>query len=121
MNDTSNLNIPAELKEKYPKLLELILETKSMDDDERQYWFNIMPIMKSEQIEKLKEILITEKQKIQEINTHYSSDLQNVGKPSNFNAKTHKDKQRERIKEELEHEKQEETAEDALLGEIESH
>ena len=121
MNDTSNLNIPAELKEKHPKLLELILETKSMDDDERQYWFNIMPIMKSEQIEKLKEILITEKQKIQEINSHYNSDLQNIGQPNNFNAKSHKEKQQQRIKAGLEHEKQEETAEEALLGEIENH
>ncbi len=58
---TSKFYIPAVVQEKYPNLVPLILETESMDDEEREYWFQILPIMTPEQVEKFREILISEK------------------------------------------------------------
>jgi len=46
---------------------ELIVATESMDNDERQYWFDIMPSMTDAQIDRLYDILDTEKRKLQEL------------------------------------------------------
>ncbi len=118
MTDNSQLNIPESVKQKYPKLVELILATKSMDDDERQYWFNILPIMKSEQVEKLRKILITEKNKIAEIDSQYSNEVS--GSSSTFDAEKFQKKKENLAREEHEHESKEAALEDELLREIEN-
>lgn len=54
-------------------LIQLILGSKSLaNPDEKQNWFNLLPIMSDEQREKLKDILTREKQKLAEINQKYS-------------------------------------------------
>ena len=45
--------IDEESQAKYPELITMILATESMDDDERQYWFDIMPSMTDSQIDRL--------------------------------------------------------------------
>ena len=42
-----------EMQSKYSELIKLILNTESMDDDERQYWFDIMPSMTNAQNDRL--------------------------------------------------------------------
>jgi genome sequencing data, contig C250 len=56
--------IDEELIQSYPELIALIINTESMEDDERQYWFDIMPSMNYEQIQRLYDILHTEKKKL---------------------------------------------------------
>jgi len=81
-NANFNLRIPDEVKEKFPQLVEQIIASKSMDDDERNYWFSVLPIMTQTQIAELKDILDSEKRKLDEINKKYaekdnsSNDLQ---------------------------------------------
>jgi len=118
MNNTQ-LNIPESVKKKYPDLVNLVLETKSMDNDERQYWFNILPIMKEEQVTKLRNILETEKNKIAQIDSQYS----NVSAPkaaSNFNKEEFIKNKNELRAAEAAHEEHEEKLEDELLKEIEN-
>jgi hypothetical protein len=67
--------IPKAVKEKYPELIDLIKATESMDDQEREYWFQIMPIMTTDQIEKFRNILLTEKQQLQELDKEYEEEL----------------------------------------------
>jgi hypothetical protein len=50
------------------KLFDLILNTESMDDEERWYWFDIYKEMTEEQIERLYDILEEEKIKLEKIN-----------------------------------------------------
>ncbi len=52
-----------EVQAQYNELIQLILETESMDDDEKQYWFDIMPSMTDDQVDRLFNILETEKKK----------------------------------------------------------
>ena len=53
-------------------LVVLILQSKSMDtDEEKQSWFNLMPMMTPEQIAKLNDILTREKIKLTEIEKKY--------------------------------------------------
>lgn len=64
--------ISADFLEKMPDLIELVLRSRSMDkDEEKQSWFNLMPLMTDEQIAKLRDILVREKQKLEEIEKKY--------------------------------------------------
>ncbi len=67
--------ISDELQAKFPELIELIIATESMDDDERQYWFDIMPSMTDAQIDRLFDILETERRKLQELEVKYQKEI----------------------------------------------
>jgi hypothetical protein len=55
-----------------PDLIVLVLNSKSMDTkEEKQSWFNLLPLMNQEQITKLRDILTREKQKLEEIEKKY--------------------------------------------------
>lgn len=55
-----------------PDLIILVLNSKSMDTkEEKQSWFNLLPLMNQEQITKLRDILTREKQKLEEIEKKY--------------------------------------------------
>ena len=62
----------------YDELVKLILATESMDDDERQYWFDIMPSMTNEQIDRLYSILDTERNKLEKLEEKYQDEIKNL-------------------------------------------
>lgn len=56
----------------FAELIVLVLNSKSIDTkEEKQSWFNLLPMMSQEQIDKLKDILVREKQKLEEIEQKY--------------------------------------------------
>jgi hypothetical protein len=64
--------IPDAFLEKDPSLIILILNSKSMDTHEdKQSWFSLLPMMNDEQMTKLRDILVREKQKLDEIDAKY--------------------------------------------------
>lgn len=71
----SEFDIPKFVYSNYPQLIDLIIETKSMDDKEKQYWFHILPIMNQQQVGKLTTILNTEKEKLVAIDKQYNQKL----------------------------------------------
>ena len=66
---SASLVIPDETKKKFPDLIKLILASESMNDEERQYWVNI-----------LRDILQTEKKRLAKIDKKYSKEIETVGK-----------------------------------------
>ena len=89
--------IPDEIQAKYPELIKLILATESMDDDERQYWFDIMPSMTDSQIDRLYNILETEKKKLEELEVKYQKEIKSLNEKhliewQEFQMKKAKDK-----------------------------
>jgi len=128
MNPTSDDNqakfdIPDIVKEQHPDLVEMILKTKSMDDDERQYWFHILPIMKEDQISELRKILVTEKNKLAEIEKKYADkEKPPIEKDPNskFSADSYEKKKEELKKQEDTQEKAEKDMEADILSEIEN-
>ena len=53
-------------------LVVLVLRSRSLDkQEEKQSWFNLMPMMNEEQIAKLNDILVRESQKLSEIEKKY--------------------------------------------------
>jgi xylose isomerase len=73
--------IPDEFLEDAPDLIELILRSRSIDTkQEKQNWFNLLPLMNATQLEKLRAILIKEKIKLQEIEERYEGKKQEIKK-----------------------------------------
>jgi len=72
-------NIKDKFLEEMPDLLVLILESKSMDtQEEKQSWFNLLPMMSPDQIAKLNDILTREKIKLSEIEKKYEEKKNNI-------------------------------------------
>lgn len=64
--------IPEKFLREMTPLIVLVLESKSMDTkEEKQSWFNLLPMMSPEQIGKLNDILTREKVKLAEIEKKY--------------------------------------------------
>lgn len=76
---STGVQIPDDLKKKFPELIELILQSESMNDEERQYWVNILPVMTPEQIQNLKDILTNEKQQLAAIDRKYAKEIERIG------------------------------------------
>lgn len=115
-------DIPKFVTANYPDLITLILETKSMDDKERQYWFHILPIMSEKQVTKLRTILTNEKQKLAEIDDKYNKKMAEIqgGKPvEEWEDGKLKEKFEEIETRESVAEKKEAAAEAALLDQLE--
>lgn len=72
---TVTFTILDEMQAKYPRLIELVLATESMDDSERQYWFDILPSMNADQIQRLLDILETERKKLDELEKKYQTEI----------------------------------------------
>ncbi len=66
------------LKYFIPQLINLILETESMDNDERQYWFNLLPTMTDDQIMKLYVILAVEEVKLGDLEEKYKDEIKEL-------------------------------------------
>ena len=67
--------IPTIVKEKFPDLVQLIKETESMNDEEREYWYQILPIMTEDQIKKFRDILVNEKEQLTRLDKEYEDEL----------------------------------------------
>jgi len=71
-NKAQEFNIPDDFLTKTPNIIVLILNSKSMDSaQEKQSWFNLLPLMTQQQLDKLNDILTREKQKLEEIEQKY--------------------------------------------------
>jgi hypothetical protein len=68
-------SVPSLVKEKFPDLVQLIKETESMNQQERDYWFQILPIMTEDQIRKFRDILVNEKNQLSRLDKEYEDEL----------------------------------------------
>lgn len=73
------VTIPDEIRQKYPELVQLILKSESMNDEERQYWINILPVMTPEQIKNLNDILVNEREQLAAIDRKYAKEIESTG------------------------------------------
>lgn len=71
-DDNVKLVIPDATKEKYPELVQKIINSKSMNNSERNYWLQVLPVMTPDQVKELEDILDTEIRKLKEIDEKYS-------------------------------------------------
>lgn len=117
----SGITISDDLRAKFPDLIHLILQSESMNDEERQYWVNILPIMTPEQVQNLRGILENEKKQLAAIDTKYSAQIEGSS-DKELIAKTEasrKERREERSLQEDQHEEEEDMATEELLKKIE--
>lgn len=121
-NTQNSFDIPKFVQENYADLVPLILETKSMDNKERQYWFHILPIMSQTQVTKLRNILTKEKQKLAAIDQEYSQKLSEIQSKriNHWEAESYKKKLETVKQQEKTAEQEEKEAEAKLLKELEN-
>jgi len=114
------LRIPPELTQKFPDVIELIQKSESMNDEERQYWIDIMPIMTPEQLQQLRGILQNERDQLAAIDAKYATEIAKIGeqqKPIEQMGEAMKQKKQERsTQEQAARSQEEQAAEDLLKG-----
>jgi predicted transcriptional regulator len=116
------LTIPADVQAKFAALIELIKSSESMNDEERQYWINILPIMTPDQIQNLQLILENEKRQLAAIDAKYAKEIERIGQTESI-AQTdeeRKQKRESRRANEEAHRTEEEQQADELLKQIEN-
>lgn len=114
-------SIPDKFLDEKPEIIIKILQSKSMDtNEEKQSWFNLLPLMNDEQYWKLVDILTREKQKLIEIEKKYDEKKQNIMKKSNgeINFLNYQNKMDQIKKLESEEDKVEEVDAENLLSQI---
>ena len=117
----SGLQIPDDVLKTHGDLIALVRQSESMNDEERQYWINILPIMTPEQVQNLRDILENERKQLAAIDAKYQTEIEKLGQ-----AEVVKQTEEERTKRRLErsgkeaaHKEQEDRAADDLLQQIE--
>jgi serine phosphatase RsbU (regulator of sigma subunit) len=110
------VTIPEEVKTKYPDLIPQVLESKSMDDEERNYWFSVLPIMTEDQVSELRDILRTEQERAKKnkegVPEKETVDLEKA-------EKERKERSENRKKEELASQSEDQEEAEDLLSELE--
>ncbi|MFT7184137.1 MAG: hypothetical protein ACI9QC_000468 [Oceanicoccus sp.] len=118
--NAADYKIPAVVQEKFAELVKLILATESMSKEERNYWFQILPIMTPEQIERLNGILHEEKSQLAKLDSDYQDELGKLNKKhlqewDEFERKQDRDDLKAK---EAASEVEEANAEENILGEL---
>jgi len=118
----TSLVIPQETHEKFSNLVKLILGSESMNDEERQYWINILPVMTADQLKSLQDILETEKKQLAAIDKKYAKEIKEINSQQIVQKTEYERRKRrtERQKKETSFETQEEEKTEELLKEIEA-
>ena len=122
----TDFEVPASLIDTDAQLVDLIMRSESMKDSERQYWFNLTEVMNTEQVDKLRGILVRERKKLAEIESKYGKkpakqklSPEEAKKRNAEMARKKAEKQAALAAKEQAHEAQEAKQEEALLDEFE--
>lgn len=68
-----------EIQIKFPELIELILNSESINTSEqKQYWFDMIPAMSNEKIDRLFNILMTERQEIEKLDLAFQEEVKKL-------------------------------------------
>lgn len=116
-----NYNIPEDMLENNSDLVVLVLESKSINEQkEKQSWFDLYSLMNQDQIDKLRDILTREKQKLAEIEAKYQAKQDEIRKKyeETYASGAYQEQQDKIRDEEKASREQEEVEADALLDQI---
>jgi hypothetical protein len=113
--------IPSDMLENNTDLVVLVLESKSINEPkEKQSWFDLYSLMNQDQIDKLRDILTREKEKLAEIEAKYQAKQEEIKKKyEQTYASGAYQQQQDKIRDsEKSSREQEEVEADALLNQI---
>ncbi|MFH1546474.1 MAG: hypothetical protein ABIE14_03805 [Patescibacteria group bacterium] len=117
--DIEKFDIAEEFVKQNPALIDLILKTESMKDEERKYWFQLLPIMSAEQIKKLQNILQNEKDQLEELDKKYEAEVSKLNEnQSSWSPQKFTEKRKEIAKKEEVSEDAEKNSEEDILNQL---
>lgn len=67
-----------EIQAQYGELVKLVINTESMDNAEKQYWFDILPSMTDEQVDRLFDILETERKELEKLEVNFQEEIKTL-------------------------------------------
>ena len=117
----SKFNIQDDFLKQNSDLVILILQSRSLENDtDKESWFNLIPLMNEEQINKLRDILTREKNKIAEIEAKYENKKKEIEKKYRpvFNSVTYNSRMQDIRTNEAVSREQEMAEADSLLDNI---
>jgi hypothetical protein len=120
-NIAQDYNIPDAMFRDNADLVVLVLESKSINEQkEKQSWFDLYSLMNQEQIDKLRDILTREKQKLAEIEAKYQAKQDEIRRKyeETYASGAYQQSQDKIRESELNTRQQEEIEADALLDQI---
>lgn len=108
--------VPPEVRERFPDIIDLILASESMNNTERQYWVDILPVMNEEQVQQLRTILTNERDQLAAIDAKYAKNIQTLNTASIEETNEKRSERREELssKEQAARTEEERAAEDIL-------
>jgi hypothetical protein len=120
--DDTEYKIPQAALDKHPDLVKMIKSTESMSKEEREYWFQILPIMTDEQVVRLRKILEQESKQLAMLDSKYQNELGKLNQKheQEWNEFEKKQSREKRKTQEASHEQEEAANEAALLNELEN-
>jgi len=94
-----------------------------MNDEERQYWINILPVMTEDQIKNLKDILENEKRQLAAIDEKYANDGSSADAAAAIHKTGEQVRQRRESRQSTEqsHKQKEEQEAESILKQIEGN
>lgn len=112
--------VPSSVRERFPDLVPLLIKTESMNTEERDYWFQVLPIMNDDQIVKLRTILVNERDQLKKIDSEYNQEIGKINQEhkSQWNAFEAQEKKKILQDTEKRSEIEEAGAEEALLQKL---
>lgn len=114
---TRDFAIPDSVRAQFSELIGLIMQSESMNDDERQYWFDILPVMTPEQVQNLRQILTNERDQLAAIDAKYAEQVVSAGNGQELEEKRRASREQLRSQEHQD-QTQEESSEQELLNKI---
>jgi len=104
---------------RYPDIMRMLFQTPSLSFQEKQYWIRLLPLMTTDQVQKLRDILLTERTKLIDIQQRYASaGPATVGQVQQRKIEEIQTKKQLIKKQEMVDQQIEESHEDALLDEL---
>lgn len=116
---SSGFTVPTDIRAQFPEIIGLIEASKSMNDSERQYWVNMLPVMKQDQLTSLQSILINERDELKAIEAKFATSATQAAPVDVRAIGEERTKQRtERTRKEDRAEEEEAMQEKSILDEI---
>lgn len=110
-----------EIQIKFPELIELIFNSESINTSEqKQYWFDMIPAMNNDQIDKLFNILMTERQEIERLDLAFQEEVKRLNEAHMIKfQQLQNQRAKEKIEEAERNDNSKQEAED-ILGSLDS-
>lgn len=117
----SGVFVPPSVRQNYGELIALIEHSESMNDEERQYWIDLLPIMTPEQVKQLELILKNERDQLAAIDQKFAQNITSSSEPKRALEEIQQERQQknvERLTREQKDEQQESSAEEEILKKV---